>query len=144
MKSFRDFVEDCNLIDIGFVGYEFTWNNKRDGRANIQERLDRALVNTEWQGRFLNTKLNHLEQIGSDHCPLLLDCDFVQRQIKKRFRFDNRWLANTDCKLLIESFWKTATQGSWWFQINEKIKICRVELLKWKGTTRLNSSKNID
>lgn len=33
--------------------------------------------------------------------------------------------------------------GSSWHQLNERTKACRVELIKWKGSSGLNSSKNI-
>ncbi|XP_071681350.1 uncharacterized protein [Lolium perenne] len=42
MQSFRDCLADCELTDLGYKGYPFTWNNKRDGEANIQVRLDRG------------------------------------------------------------------------------------------------------
>lgn len=42
-------MDDNDLIDIGYVGYPFTWNNKRGGRANIRMRLDRAIVNPRWR-----------------------------------------------------------------------------------------------
>ncbi|KAK3224528.1 hypothetical protein Dsin_011553 [Dipteronia sinensis] len=38
MLAFRKAVEDYDLIDLGFSGPIFTWNNKREGRKNIQER----------------------------------------------------------------------------------------------------------
>lgn len=49
MRNFNNFIRNNWLIDIGYVGYPFTWNNKRDGAANIQLRLDRALVNPLWR-----------------------------------------------------------------------------------------------
>ncbi|KAK4854550.1 hypothetical protein QYF36_025730 [Acer negundo] len=38
MSLFRQAVEDSDLIDHGFSGLKFTWNNRRDGMSNIQER----------------------------------------------------------------------------------------------------------
>ncbi|TXG51391.1 hypothetical protein EZV62_023915 [Acer yangbiense] len=43
MIQFRQVVDYCNLTDLGFFGPSLTWNNIRDGRDNIQERLDRFL-----------------------------------------------------------------------------------------------------
>ncbi|XP_074278185.1 uncharacterized protein LOC141601781 [Silene latifolia] len=34
MNNFREAVEDCNLTDIPFEGYEFTWDNGQAGEAN--------------------------------------------------------------------------------------------------------------
>ncbi|KAK2651388.1 hypothetical protein Ddye_011244 [Dipteronia dyeriana] len=36
MLHFRQAVEDCDLIDLGFSGPSFTWNNKRDGTMNVK------------------------------------------------------------------------------------------------------------
>ncbi|KAH7842530.1 hypothetical protein Vadar_006447 [Vaccinium darrowii] len=67
MADFRNFVADSGLIDIGYVGYPYTWNNKRGGRANVRERLDRVLVNPRWQVDFESGFLKHLGPGGSDH-----------------------------------------------------------------------------
>ena len=45
-EGFGSTLEMCKLIDIGFSGYQLTWNNKRLGESNTKERLDRAVANT--------------------------------------------------------------------------------------------------
>lgn len=40
MDEFRLALDACNLVDLGFVGYPYTWNNKRPGAANTRLRLD--------------------------------------------------------------------------------------------------------
>jgi hypothetical protein len=42
MTAFRDCLSDCELNDLGFKGYIYTWNNKREGLDNIQVWLDRG------------------------------------------------------------------------------------------------------
>jgi hypothetical protein len=44
MLAFRDTLEMCELVDLGFLGYAYTYDNKRKGRANVQVRLDRAVA----------------------------------------------------------------------------------------------------
>ncbi|XP_026429771.1 uncharacterized protein LOC113326219 [Papaver somniferum] len=48
----QDVMSCCGLIDLLANGPKFTCNNKRAGAANIKERLDRALVNSNWKTRF--------------------------------------------------------------------------------------------
>ncbi|XP_023890678.1 uncharacterized protein LOC112002755 [Quercus suber] len=42
---FKECVDKCNMIDIGFSRPRFTWANKREVQALIQERIDRFFVN---------------------------------------------------------------------------------------------------
>lgn len=59
----RRIIDENGLIDMGFDGYAFTWNNKRSGVANIQERLDRGFGNVEWRLMFSNATITHMPAI---------------------------------------------------------------------------------
>lgn len=52
-------MDNCALIELGFSGPKFTWNNKRVGAANIKERLDRAVANSSWINRFNKVQVTH-------------------------------------------------------------------------------------
>ncbi|KAF6140101.1 hypothetical protein GIB67_001842 [Kingdonia uniflora] len=66
-------MQHVGLLDLGYYGHLFTWNNNRWGWANIKERLDRSLANADWMLIFPIAKVFHLPAIGSDHTPLCLD-----------------------------------------------------------------------
>ncbi|VVA30228.1 PREDICTED: reverse mRNAase [Prunus dulcis] len=69
--SFRSFVADCGLLDLGFVGYPFTWRNcKMDGHT--QERLDRGLGSGLWLQMYPDVKITHHMIPGSHHALLHL------------------------------------------------------------------------
>ncbi|TXG63522.1 hypothetical protein EZV62_010516 [Acer yangbiense] len=72
---FRQVVDDCEFIDLGFSGPKFTWNNMREGRDNVQERLDRILASTNWRNMYQQITIEHLGFNTSDHRPLLMDWD---------------------------------------------------------------------
>ena len=72
MEEFEAALEECHLIDLGFRGYKFTWNNKRPGAANTRERLDRAVANKEWLDKFSVSSVSHIFSHASDHMPLIL------------------------------------------------------------------------
>lgn len=72
MDDFRNALDVCHLADLGFVGYPFTWNNKRLGLENTRERLDRVVANLGWKEKFKGSSVIHLSSHASDHQPLLL------------------------------------------------------------------------
>ncbi|KAL5752459.1 hypothetical protein ACOSQ2_022966 [Xanthoceras sorbifolium] len=43
MPQFREVLDDCGLIDMGFKGSKFTWHNRQSNGDTIMERLDRGL-----------------------------------------------------------------------------------------------------
>ena len=52
MQIFREAVDECGFIDLGFVGSQFTWQKHFADGHLIWERLDRARANNEWMLRF--------------------------------------------------------------------------------------------
>ena len=82
VDAFRAALEFCQLQDLGYKGYPFTWNNRRPGEANTKIRLDRAMANKDWIGKFQMSKVLHLSAHASDHSPIILQVQsFVpQRQ----------------------------------------------------------------
>lgn len=42
---FKECLDKFNMLDIGFMGPRFTWTNKREVQALIQERIDRYFLN---------------------------------------------------------------------------------------------------
>jgi exonuclease III len=72
MVKFRDCLTDCRLADLGFSGYPFTWDNRREGSANVQARLDRAVANSDFLQHFPSTAVQHIVTEESDHMALIL------------------------------------------------------------------------
>ena len=72
MEEFGDALESCQLIDLGFRGYKFTWNNKRPGEANTIDRLDCVVASKEWLDVFSASSVSYEFSHASDHMPLLL------------------------------------------------------------------------
>lgn len=42
---FKECLDKFNMLDIGFAGPRFTWTNRREVQALIQERIDRYFLN---------------------------------------------------------------------------------------------------
>ncbi|KAF7146649.1 hypothetical protein RHSIM_Rhsim04G0083800 [Rhododendron simsii] len=144
MQDFRNFIDDNDLIDVGYVGYPFTWNNKRGGRDNIRMRLDRAVVNPRWRVDFPNGALLHLKPGGSDHCPILLRYGMTIERKIPRFIFDSRWSDKDECNSIVKTCWEKRFVGSRWFRIQQKIRLCRKKLRRWRASRNLNSKARMN
>ncbi|KAF8389521.1 hypothetical protein HHK36_026216 [Tetracentron sinense] len=90
IKPFAEMVLKAMLMDLGFQGPQFTWNNKREGGDFIQCRLDRGFANTEWRTLFQDVHVLHLDDVGSDHNPILINLE-KQPPKNRRFRFEAMW-----------------------------------------------------
>lgn len=44
MEAFKDVIDDCCLVDLGFLGPWFTWERGNFTETNIRERLGRGLT----------------------------------------------------------------------------------------------------
>lgn len=71
MHDFWSFVADSQLLDLGFVGYPFTWRNRRH-EGGIQEPLDKGLWSTLWLHHYPEATVSNQVVEGSDHSMLNL------------------------------------------------------------------------
>ena len=78
VEAFREALDSCQLQDLGYRGYPFTWNNKRPGDANTKIRLDRGVTNEEWRVKFQMSTITHLSTHTSDHLPIMLHVQSFQ------------------------------------------------------------------
>ena len=78
MLAFRDCLLLCELVDLGFAGVPYTYNNGQHGDRNVQVRLDRAYADETWKDLFPATRVLHLATPCSDHAPLLIQLGDVE------------------------------------------------------------------
>lgn len=71
MESFNSWIRDNAMDDIDISNRQFTWSNKR--REPTMVKLDRVLVNAEWNLGFLNTSASVFTATTSDHSPIVVD-----------------------------------------------------------------------
>lgn len=110
MSDFIDCSSDCGLIDAGFLGSKYTWHNNRSGSNGIWARLDRVLVNSEWQNSF-PISVEHLSREASDHAPLLVKL-FQRAKFKSRFCFQKMWTLHEKFMVDISICWSTSPLAS--------------------------------
>lgn len=49
MARFQEALVDCGLRDIGYIGYKYTWSNRREKSNLVKARLDRFLTSYDWK-----------------------------------------------------------------------------------------------
>jgi hypothetical protein len=67
MELFRDCLDACNLVDLGFSGPKFTWSNRQDAQCNVRVRLDRAVANGSFSSLFGDCGVENIITTSSDH-----------------------------------------------------------------------------
>lgn len=70
---FKDCLDYCNMTNIGFTGPRFTWTNRRNINALVQERIDQFFTNLRWCSAHPDARVTHLTRCASDHCPMHLE-----------------------------------------------------------------------
>nr|XP_027124324.1 uncharacterized protein LOC113741027 [Coffea arabica] len=141
--TFKDFIAENGLVDLGYEGHPWTWSNHWDNTGEVRQRLDRCLSSCEWSQKFEGTGCKHIESYASDHSLLLLDSEPDNKRKKKRFYFDKRWFQKDGIQQVIEKAWSKEEQGTKMFRVTRKVRNCRVEILKWKNTFQANSKVSI-
>ena len=133
MDDFWEALDLCNLVDIGFKGYPFMWNNKRSSIANIKEQLDWAVANLEWRVKFPTSTLTHLFSHAFDHRTLLLqtsDEGCLQNRGVPSFKFEEKWLLWEECEKIVTEAWSKEWRAPTLLaNTKEKIGHCGAELL---------------
>ncbi|XP_072076518.1 uncharacterized protein [Arachis hypogaea] len=110
-RKFADWIQRCNLIDLGYIGTKFTWKGPQwEGLDRVFKRLDRALSNVEWRTRYPNAKVEVLVRSNSDHHPLLINLEpelINNRQMP--FRFEAMWNLHPEFKGCVKENWNGNT-----------------------------------
>ena len=71
--EFKECLDECNMLDLGFAGLKYTWANSRPITDLILERIDRCFANATWRTPYSAATMTHLPRTWLDHCPILLE-----------------------------------------------------------------------
>ncbi|KAG2561483.1 hypothetical protein PVAP13_8KG161604 [Panicum virgatum] len=112
MAAFSDAVNDCRLMDLGYHGLPYTWDNRQDADRNVKARLDRALGDDKFLESFGDTEVFHIPLAESDHCGILVEVrqkTLVRpgrgRRKAKPFRYENMWQRHGEYVDFVNRIW---------------------------------------
>ena len=109
MRAFREALDDCSLLDLGWSGVEHTWDNGKSGELNVKARLDRGVGNLHLTQLFPHTLVRHISTMESDHCFTLVD--LRQSVVEPRegrtrqFRCEDIWQTHSEYDSLVLREW---------------------------------------
>ena len=138
---------NSSAIDLGFIGPSFTWSNRREGLANIRERLDQrlgqCLCDQGWQTLFPKDGVKHLCNFNSDHNSIMLDTNLETEMGSRPFRFEAMWTKEEESKMVVENAWQTRVEGSHGFRLAKKLSVTSSELVRWNKNSFGNTKEKI-
>ena len=104
--EFKECLDECNMIDLGFVGSKYTWTNHRPITSLILERIDRCFANSGWRLLYSEAIVTHLPRTFSDHCLVLMELSkSSSNNFNKSFRFQMMWLLHPDFYRVVQQAW---------------------------------------
>ncbi|KAL8140756.1 hypothetical protein V2J09_006777 [Rumex salicifolius] len=106
-EKFQEWINQLELLDLGFSGQKFTWSREMDESIRTSARLDMGLCNTQWQTMFENAAIKHLAANQSDHTPLLMSIQgFVANEARsKPFWFNVAWQLHIEFQSFLANHW---------------------------------------
>ena len=130
MQDFRDVLDECGFVDLGFVGNKFTWYKNFSNGHTIWERLDRAIGTQSWFSIFLATKVVTLECGTSDHKPIIIHPMGIPDRKNRPWRFEQVWLEDEGCHEIVHLAWRSDGGTLPMDKVTGKIKKCQSSF-KW-------------
>ncbi|KAL4353918.1 hypothetical protein GQ457_06G009460 [Hibiscus cannabinus] len=141
-KWYFEFLDQTYLMEIPSSGGSFTWSNQQSNDEAILEKLDRVLSSLEWN--FVFPKAISIIDIAivSDHSPIVLMTNGVDKKAKRDFKFESRWQMEEECPQMVKEEWENTDNGPSRGTFRVKLRRTRVKLSKW-NREKFGSSKRL-
>ena len=140
MEKFREVLDECNLLDLGYVGNKFTWSKNFPNGGMVWERLDRAVSTANWIDLFPTTKVQTLSYVSSDHSPILILPEGFGIKSQWPWHFKQIWLENKGCHDTVLEVWDRAVSISPMAAMVSKLEACQDKLIQWSKHSFCNVS----
>lgn len=109
INRFRGLLNTLELRELYLFGRRYTWSSEQE-RPTIT-KINKVLMNADWEDFFRDAHLQALSSSASDHCPLLLACEAMVHR-SRRFEFEAFWLHLEGFEEVVRSAWDVVPAGS--------------------------------
>ena len=108
---FNAVIDSLDLREVFMSGRQFTWANSLP--EPTYEKLDRVLMDTEWENKYPMVSVRALERIEklSDHAPILLTTVNPTPVRKRPFKFELGWLYREGFHDMVKRVWERPVGG---------------------------------
>uniref|UniRef100_A0A803PR23 Reverse transcriptase domain-containing protein n=1 Tax=Cannabis sativa TaxID=3483 RepID=A0A803PR23_CANSA len=130
-KLLQEFMIDTGGVDLGFIGPKFTWRKSRGAQDAVRKRLDCAVASADWCILFPEAKVFHYPILASDHAPLIVDLQPMEKKPAYPFRFLEVWSSNTECEEVVRSSWEKPCFGQPSYRVCKKLMVTKQALKCW-------------
>ena len=127
MQNFREILDECGLLDLGFVGNKFTWSKTYPDGGVVWEKLDRAVSSASWYDLFLATKVKTLVGVSFDHSPFLLLLEGIISKPHRPWQFEQMWLEKQGCHDTVKGAWKAISSEPPMFKVIQNVDTCKTQ-----------------
>ncbi|XP_042485772.1 uncharacterized protein LOC122066016 [Macadamia integrifolia] len=128
--EFQAMVDSCMHISTPSQGKKYTWSNNRT-RGNVMAVLDRSFHNELWIDEFKNISQRVISCTGSDHTPILIHSNVIQKPSNIPFRFHNFWMEDDSFHSVVKQAWSQHVGGCPIYILAQKLKVVKGVLKAW-------------
>ena len=134
----KNMLSCCGMIDFPFAGNPLSWAGRtRAGR--VQCRIDRTVGNEDWHQKFSHTYVEYLLRWGSDHRPILARFLSREKQNRRSFKFDKRWIGKEGFNTMVQGAWDAANLDRD-ATLSDKIRESKKAISRWKKRNISNNA----
>ena len=132
MEDFHSTLDFCDLVDLGFRGPKFTWNNGREDGVFVQKHLDRVVANDGWRNFFpkANILVERVTSLGN--LPIIGTLQEEQKlgRNKTIFKHEASWVLDGEYKdQIVTRAWEAnEVRDESWRGLRSKLERCKKEL----------------
>eukprot|EP00253_Pinus_taeda_P018460 PITA_18460 len=138
----ENLMQDHDLINVAPKNRRYTWRNRKLGKGNIMERLDKILINVTFLSSFSAGYATILPFSSSDHYPITLTLETHCSLGPIPFKYSSLWNFIPTVKEIVQNTWCQHVEGSPGYIWETKLRKTKQTLKEWGKIFYKESKKN--